>query len=76
MSSVQNVDGLYLVRERSLCRNMSLQPSSGADVAQSYTLDQAKALATTALDVLYNPDLVKKMKQDFEQDLRVDAGTR
>ena len=46
---------------------------SGADKAQPYTLDQGKALALTAIDVLCNPGLVPKLKQELEDDLRKDA---
>ena len=41
----------------------------GDPVAQPYTLKQAKAMAMTALDIMTNPDLAARMKEDFSKDL-------
>ena len=46
---------------------------SGDPKAQPYTIQQAKALAMTAIDVLCNPELVDKMKVEFEEDLIKDS---
>ena len=43
--------------------------SVGSDKAQYYTLNQAKALAMTALDIMCNPGLVNDMKQELQQSL-------
>ena len=48
---------------------------SGSLTAQLPTLQQAKTLAMTALDVLWNPDLLFKIREHFEEDLRKDANT-
>ena len=42
----------------------------GDPVAQPYTLKQAKAMAMTALDIMTNPDLADRMKEDFNKDLK------
>ncbi|KAF7669233.1 hypothetical protein LDENG_00220880, partial [Lucifuga dentata] len=41
--------------------------AAGAEKAQCYTLRVAKALAMTAVDVLCCPDLLKKVREDFNQ---------
>ena len=41
--------------------------SPGAEKAQLYTLRTAKALAMTAVDVLCCPDLLLKVRDDFNQ---------
>ena len=43
--------------------------AAGDFKAQKYTLDVAKALAMTALDVYSNPELLKQIKSDFEKDI-------
>ena len=48
---------------------------SGSLTAQLPTLQQAKTLAMTTLDVLWNPDLLFKIREHFEEDLRKDANT-
>ena len=42
----------------------------GSNLAQSYTLKQAKALAMTALDIMCQPELVKKMKNELQETLK------
>ncbi|XP_078698235.1 peptidase M20 domain-containing protein 2-like isoform X2 [Branchiostoma floridae x Branchiostoma belcheri] len=42
---------------------------AGAREAQPYTLTQAKVLAMTAIDVICQPELFKKMKDDFKHDV-------
>lgn len=44
--------------------------NSGESAAQGPTLQTAKALAMTAIDVLLDQNLVKKMKEDFEEDMK------
>ncbi|XP_065257235.1 xaa-Arg dipeptidase [Emys orbicularis] len=41
--------------------------ASGSQEAQFYTLRAAKALAMTALDVIFKPDLLEKVREDFRQ---------
>ncbi|CAL1535330.1 unnamed protein product [Lymnaea stagnalis] len=43
--------------------------ASASPDAQPSTLAQAKILAMVALDIFLNPDLLSKIKQDFENDL-------
>ncbi|KAM4694573.1 xaa-Arg dipeptidase [Discoglossus pictus] len=40
--------------------------ASGSKAAQFYTLRTAKALAMTALDVIFKPDLLKNIREDFK----------
>jgi metal-dependent amidase/aminoacylase/carboxypeptidase family protein len=43
--------------------------AAGDMKAQKYTLDVAKALAMTALDVYNKPELLAQIKADFEKDV-------
>lgn len=38
----------------------------GSQEAQFYTLRTAKALAMTALDVIFKPELLERIKEDFK----------
>lgn len=42
--------------------------AAGDEKAQKYTLDIAKALAMTALDLYTDKELLVKVRKDFEQD--------
>lgn len=42
----------------------------GSQEAQFYTLRTAKALAMTALDVIFKPELLEKIREDFKLKLR------
>ncbi|XP_067416800.1 xaa-Arg dipeptidase isoform X2 [Emydura macquarii macquarii] len=44
-----------------------LNGPSGSQEAQFYSLRAAKALAMTALDVIFKPDLLGKVREDFRQ---------
>uniref|UniRef100_A0ACB8GE72 Uncharacterized protein n=1 Tax=Sphaerodactylus townsendi TaxID=933632 RepID=A0ACB8GE72_9SAUR len=39
--------------------------AAGSDEAQFYTLRTSKALAMTALDVIFKPDLLERVREDF-----------
>ncbi|XP_021247051.1 peptidase M20 domain-containing protein 2 [Numida meleagris] len=41
--------------------------AAGSQNAQFYALRTAKALAMTALDVIFNPDLLEQVREDFRQ---------
>ncbi|KAF3831758.1 hypothetical protein GH733_000570 [Mirounga leonina] len=47
-----------------------LNGSSGSQEAQFYTLRTAKALAMTALDVIFKPELLQRIKEDFKLKLQ------
>lgn len=50
---------------------------AGAAEAQFYTLRTGKALAMTALDVIFSPGVLDKVKQEFkEAKLREEKGQR
>ncbi|XP_047589719.1 xaa-Arg dipeptidase [Lutra lutra] len=44
--------------------------AAGSQEAQSYTLRTAKALAMTALDVIFKPELLERIKEDFKLKLQ------
>lgn len=41
--------------------------TTGSEEAQFYALRAAKALAMTALDIIFKPDLLEKIREDFRQ---------
>lgn len=45
--------------------------ASGSETAQKYTLDVAKALAMMAIDIYMNPKLLKAIRSDFHNDLKM-----
>lgn len=47
--------------------HLKLTLFAGADQAQVYTLRTAKALAMTALDVLFSPGVIDKVKEEFKE---------
>lgn len=44
--------------------------AAGSQEAQFYTLRAAKALAMTALDVIFKPGLLEKIREDFKLKLQ------
>lgn len=42
----------------------------GSQEAQFYTLRTAKALAMTALDVIFKPELLERIREDFKWKLQ------
>lgn len=42
----------------------------GSQEAQFYTLRTAKALAMTALDVIFKPELLERIREDFKLKLQ------
>lgn len=42
----------------------------GSQEAQFYTLRTAKALAMTALDVIFKPELLERIREDFKRKLQ------
>jgi hypothetical protein len=42
----------------------------GSQEAQFYTLRAAKALAMTALDVIFKPELLQRIREDFKLKLQ------
>ncbi|XP_047413459.1 xaa-Arg dipeptidase isoform X2 [Sciurus carolinensis] len=47
-----------------------LNGPSGSQEAQFYTLRTAKALAMTALDVIFKPELLERIREDFKSKLQ------
>ena len=46
---------------------------SGTPEAQKWTLLQAKVLASTAIDVMLDQDLLRRIKSAFEEDMKTRA---
>lgn len=44
--------------------------AAGSQEAQFYTLRTAKALAMTALDVIFKPELLERIREDFKLKLQ------
>ena len=49
--------------------NYIMFSTTGDKKAQPYTLDTAKALAMTAVDIMTDPAVMATIREDFKQDL-------
>ncbi|ESO84063.1 hypothetical protein LOTGIDRAFT_211007 [Lottia gigantea] len=67
---VPSIQPFYSIGGKAANHTRDFATESGSPTAQSYTLKQAKVLALTALDVYTNPDLLPKIKQEFQTDLK------
>nr|KAG5696807.1 hypothetical protein BaRGS_012830 [Batillaria attramentaria] len=65
---VPSIHPMYTLNCQALNHQREFTAVAGAPEAQPYTLAQGKALAMTALDVMTSPDLLAKVKADFEKD--------
>merc|ERR1712012_216540 len=64
---VPGIHPMFYIGVDAMNHTREFTAASGADKAQRYTLDQGKALALTAIDVLCNPELVPKLKEELEE---------
>ncbi|KAF7694388.1 peptidase M20 domain-containing protein 2-like [Silurus meridionalis] len=64
---VPGIQPYFYIGSEALNHTAEYTAASGADEAQFYTLRTAKALAMTALDVIFIPGLLDKVKQEFKQ---------
>ncbi|KAI5608476.1 hypothetical protein C0J50_6615 [Silurus asotus] len=65
--AVPGIQPYFYIGSEALNHTAEYTAASGADEAQFYTLRTAKALAMTALDVIFIPGLLDKVKQEFKQ---------
>ncbi|KAG8011029.1 Peptidase M20 domain-containing protein 2 [Nibea albiflora] len=64
---VPGIHPYFYIGSKALNHTEEYTVASGDDRAQFFTLRTAKALAMTALDVLLNPELLQKVKQEFTE---------
>ncbi|MCI4395799.1 hypothetical protein PGIGA_G00196220 [Pangasianodon gigas] len=75
--AVPGIHPYFYIGSEALNHTAEYTAASGADEAQFYTLRTAKALAMTALDVIFSPGVLDKVKQEFkEAKLREERGLR
>ncbi|XP_017350555.1 peptidase M20 domain-containing protein 2 [Ictalurus punctatus] len=65
--AVPGIHPYFYIGSEALNHTAEYTAASGSDKAQFYTLRTAKALAMTALDVIFSPDVLDKVKQEFRE---------
>ncbi|XP_060769967.1 peptidase M20 domain-containing protein 2-like isoform X3 [Neoarius graeffei] len=63
--AVPGIHPCFYIGSEALNHTAEYTAACGADAAQFYTLLAAKALAMTALDVIFSPGVLCKVKQEF-----------
>ncbi|XP_017308936.1 peptidase M20 domain-containing protein 2 isoform X3 [Ictalurus punctatus] len=75
--AVPGIHPYFYIGSEALNHTTEYTAASGANEAQFYTLRTAKALAMTALDVIFSPGVLDKVKKEFkEAKLREERGLR
>ncbi|XP_053345392.1 xaa-Arg dipeptidase-like isoform X1 [Clarias gariepinus] len=75
--AVPGIQPYFYIGTEALNHTAEYTTASGAAEAQFYTLRTGKALAMTALDVIFSPGVLDKVKQEFkEAKLREEKGQR
>ncbi|XP_041927920.1 peptidase M20 domain-containing protein 2-like isoform X1 [Alosa sapidissima] len=64
---VPGIHPFFYIGSQALNHTAQYTEAAGAEKAQMYTLRTAKALAMTAVDVLFGPDLLQRVKEEFAQ---------
>ncbi|KAJ7341737.1 hypothetical protein JRQ81_006582 [Phrynocephalus forsythii] len=64
---VPGIHPYFYIGSDALNHTEEFTQSSGSEVAQKYALRTAKALAMTALDVVFRPGLLEQVREDFRQ---------
>ncbi|KAE8278029.1 Peptidase M20 domain-containing protein 2 Aminoacylase-1-like protein 2 [Larimichthys crocea] len=72
---VPGIHPYFYIGSKALNHTEEYTVASGDDRAQFFTLRTAKALAMTALDVLLNPELLQRVKQEFTEAKLKEDGT-
>lgn len=62
---VPGIHPYFYIGTEALNHTEEYTAAAGSDKAQFFTLRTAKTLVMTALDVLFNPELLKQVKEDF-----------
>ncbi|KAK3506807.1 hypothetical protein QTP70_028370 [Hemibagrus guttatus] len=65
--AVPGIHPYFYIGSEALNHTEEYTAAAGADEAQFYTLRTAKALATTALDVIFSPGVLDRVKQEFRE---------
>ncbi|XP_020644367.3 xaa-Arg dipeptidase isoform X1 [Pogona vitticeps] len=64
---VPGIHPYFYIGSDALNHTEQFTQSAGSEVAQKYALRTAKALAMTALDVVFRPGLLEQVREDFRQ---------
>ncbi|XP_013848137.1 peptidase M20 domain-containing protein 2 [Sus scrofa] len=67
---VPGIHPYFYIGSQALNHTEQYTEAAGSQEAQFYTLRTAKALAMTALDVIFKPELLEKIREDFKLKLR------
>nr|XP_060473191.1 xaa-Arg dipeptidase [Panthera onca] len=67
---VPGIHPYFYIGSNALNHTEQYTEAAGSQEAQFYTLRTAKALAMTALDVIFKPELLEKIKEDFKLQLQ------
>ncbi|KAL3882775.1 hypothetical protein ACJMK2_029082 [Sinanodonta woodiana] len=70
---VPSIHPMFYIGSTSVNHTRDFTGASGDPIAQPFTLAQGKALAMTALDILSNPAIVGKAKDEFNTTVRRNA---
>lgn len=70
---VPSIHPMFYIGTDAVNHTRDFATASGEPIAQKYTLDVAKSLAMTALDVYLEPQLSTKIKEKFDEDIKVDS---
>ncbi|XP_043922961.1 peptidase M20 domain-containing protein 2-like [Protopterus annectens] len=62
---VPGIHPFFYIGSTALVHTKEYTTASGAETAQFYTLRTAKALAMTALDVIFKPEMLQQVKDEF-----------
>ncbi|XP_030645339.1 peptidase M20 domain-containing protein 2-like [Chanos chanos] len=64
---VPGIHPFFYIGTTALNHTEEYAAAAGSEKAQPYTLQTAKALAMTALDVIFHPELLHQVKQEFTE---------
>ncbi|XP_053458122.1 LOW QUALITY PROTEIN: xaa-Arg dipeptidase-like [Nycticebus coucang] len=67
---VLGIHPYFYIGSKALNHTEQYAEAAGSQEAQFYTLPTAKALAMTALDVIFKPELLEKIREDFKLKLQ------
>ncbi|XP_058516841.1 xaa-Arg dipeptidase isoform X2 [Ochotona princeps] len=67
---VPGIHPYFYIGSNALNHTEQYAEAAGAQEAQFYTLRTAKALAMTALDVIFKPELLERIREDFKLKLQ------
>lgn len=69
---VPSIQPTYSIGTRAANHSLGFTEAAGTQEAQRTTLIAAQSMALAAIDVLCNPDILKKAKEQFLKDLKED----